>query len=80
MGETPTETRPTVAQAIVILMSGVTRGLGRICFTSRWRIVIFWNFVMLLVFCALPRDWKLPGATAAGFLLVVHLGIFSSKG
>ncbi|MFZ3005170.1 MAG: hypothetical protein WA047_03265 [Phenylobacterium sp.] len=78
-GETPAETRPTVAQAIVILLSRVTRGLGRICFASRWRILIFWNLVMLLVFCALPRDWKLPGATAVGFMLVAHLGVVGRK-
>lgn len=77
-GETPAETRPSVAQAIVILLSRVTRGLGRL-FTSRWRIVIFWNLVALLVFCALPHDWKLPGATAVGLLLVAHLGVFGRK-
>ena len=78
-GETPIETRPTVAQAIVILLSRLVRGLGRIRFRSRLRIVLFWNFVMLVVVSALPHDWKMHGAIVAGFLMIVHLGVFNAK-
>lgn len=73
------EARPTVARAIIILLSGLGRSLARLCFTSRWRIVIFWNVLALVVFCALPQDWKMPGAVLVGFLLVLHLGVYGAK-
>ena len=38
-----------------------------------WPIVVFWNIAILVMFLALPFDWKMNAAQAMGAAMIVHL-------